>query len=195
MLSGETTFVKRIPDATFGLTTYAPKSICGLPAHTPCDNKHCPALFPAWNTNLQRDHLERLMLYNKCGLLSDPKWGETDLAFPFMVYEAKGWNGDSREARRQACQAAAIYLDMLDNLSREPGTIGTSRPFQTTESHKNQVFAITSSGTHWHVLVAFKRPRQKEEHSELGACVSRDVYVCSIFLIIACLSLHERKTK
>ncbi|KFZ13080.1 hypothetical protein V501_03895 [Pseudogymnoascus sp. VKM F-4519 (FW-2642)] len=177
MLSGETTFVRKIPDVTFGLTTYAPKSICGQPAHTACDNKHCAALFPTWNSNLQRDHLERLMLYNKCGLLPDPKWGETDLAFPFMVYEAKGWNGDSREARRQACLAATTYLDMLDNLSREPGTVGTSRPFQTKKSHENQVFALTSFGAQWHVLVAFKRLREKEEHSEMEDCVSRDVYI------------------
>jgi hypothetical protein len=171
-LIGESSFVKRIPDATFGLTTYAPPNQCGgFLARTPCDYKHCPSRFPAWNTNLRRDKLEKLLLHRKCGLLADPKWGETDLAFPFMVYEAKGWSGDCREARRQACLAAATYLDMLDDLSRKPGTVGAPKVFQTETSHDNQVFALTSFGAHWHILVAFKRPRAKEEHAEMSVCL------------------------
>ena len=37
--------------------------------------------------------------------------------------EAKGLRGDCRVARRQACSAAAAYLDMLDNLARRPGPV------------------------------------------------------------------------
>ncbi len=123
------------------------------------------------------------MFHRKCGLLADPKWGETDLVFPFMVYEAKGWSGDCREARRQACLAAVIYLDMLDNLSRKPGPVGTPKLFQTETSHDNQVFALTSFGAQWHVLVAFKMPRGKEEYADME-CMSRNVYVCVFFPFI-----------
>lgn len=41
--------------------------------------------------------------------------------FPFTVYEAKGWGGDPREARRQACLAEAVYLDLLEVLTKRPG--------------------------------------------------------------------------
>jgi hypothetical protein len=73
-LTGESTVVNRIPDATFGLATFSDSS-SGSPVQT---------------DELSRDRLERLLLHRKCGLLGDPKWGETGLVFPFMVYEAKG---------------------------------------------------------------------------------------------------------
>lgn len=179
-LTGESAFVKKIPDATFGLASYSPV-ICGRTAHTPCGYKHCPSRYPAWDTNLRRDRLEKLLFHHKCGLISDPKWGETDLVFPFMVYEAKGWSGDCREARRQACSAATVYLDMLDELSRKPGPVGTAKVYPTKTSHNNQVFALTSFGAQWHLLVAFKRPRTKEEYADME-CMSRDVYVSAFCL-------------
>jgi hypothetical protein len=97
-----------------------------------------------------------------------------------MVYEAKGWSGDCREARRQACSASVVYLDMLDDLSRKPGVVGTPKVFQPETSHDNQVFALTSLGAQWHLLVAFKRPRAKEEYADME-CMSRNVYVCVLF--------------
>jgi hypothetical protein len=161
-LTGESTFVNRIPDATFGLATFG-KLTSGSPVQV---------------DELSRERLEKLLLHRKCGLLSDPKWGETDLVFPFAVYEAKGWSGDCREARRQACQAGACYLDMLDNLARTPGPVGSMRAYQSTESHKYQVFALTSFGAHWHLLVGYQRPRLAEEHAGLDG-FSKTVYVCS----------------
>jgi len=146
-LTGRSTVVQRTPDATFGLSTF---SACE-PDLTVCADE------------LRRTRLERLLLYRKCGLLIDPKWGETDLAFPFAVYEAKGWDGDCREARYQASLAGATYLDMLDDLARRPGTVGSIKPYQTATSHCYQVFALTSFGAHWHVLVGYRRPRQDDE--------------------------------
>jgi hypothetical protein len=120
--------------------------------------------------------LERLLLHPKCGLRCDPKWGNTDLVFPFAVYEAKGWSGDYREARRQACSAAAVYLDLLDDLARIPGPVGSIKPYQTKTSHQYQTFALTSFGSHWHLMVGYRRPRLTEEHAGRKG-FSENVYV------------------
>ena len=168
-LTGESTTVKRIPDATFGLAPFA----------------DAEAFIPQFAPELCRDRLEKLMLHRKCGLLTDPKWGETDLIFPFMAYEAKGWSGDCREARRQACSGAAVYLDMLDNLVRRPGPLNAPRPYQSPTSHNFQVFALTSFGAHWHVLVGYRRPRLPTTRDEDEWCpeyggrkdMSNNVYV------------------
>lgn len=159
---GDPAPVKRIPDATFGLTTFSDR------------NFNCPV----WADELRRERLERLLLHRKCGLLSDPEWGECNLVFPFAVYEAKGWSGDCRDARRQACSAAAAYLDLLDDLARRPGPVGSTKPYQTPASHRYQVFALTSFGAHWHILVGYRRPRQAEEHAGTKG-MSETVYVCA----------------
>ncbi|KAG2026542.1 hypothetical protein GB937_001322 [Aspergillus fischeri] len=151
LLVGEPKLVKRIPDATFGLATFKPKDYQNILAE--------------WD--LDHDHLEALLLHRHCGLISDPRWGYADLAFPFAVYEAKGWGGDAREARQQGCSAGAVYLDMLDSLARQPGKVGEkNRVYQSTRSRSNnQVFVFTSFGAHWHILVGYKRPRQEREYA------------------------------
>lgn len=159
-LTADSSVVKRIPDATFGLATFPKRG-----------QRHW-----GWSNELRRDRLEKLLLHRKCGLIADPKWGETDLVFPWAVYEAKGWTGDCREARRQACSAAAIYLDMLDHLTRVPGPVGAPKKYQTASSHNYQVFALTSFGAHWHVLVGYRRERQKVEHAGSEGMSSK-VYV------------------
>jgi hypothetical protein len=75
------------PDATLGLATFQERDV---------EN-------PVRASELLRGRLEKLLLHRKCGLLTDPKWGETNPAFPFAAYEAKGWSGDCRVARRQTC--------------------------------------------------------------------------------------------
>lgn len=159
-LTGESSIVNRIPDATFGLATFS-DSTRGSSVQT---------------DELSRERLERLLFHRKCGLLGDPKWGESDLVFPFAVYEAKGWSGDCREARRQACQGGACYLDMLDNLARTPGPVGSAKVYQTKTSHQYQVFALTSFGAHWHLLVGYQRPRQAKEYAGTEG-MSKTVYV------------------
>ncbi|KAH1524301.1 hypothetical protein KXX29_003248 [Aspergillus fumigatus] len=151
LLVGEPKFVKRIPDATFGLATFKPKDYQNILAE--------------WD--LDHDRLEALLLHRHCGLISDPRWGYADLAFPFAVYEAKGWGGNAREARRQGCSAGAVYLDMLDSLARQPGKVGEkNRVYQPTRGRSNnQVFVFTSFGAHWHILVGYKRPRQEREYA------------------------------
>lgn len=161
-LTGDSTIVKRTPNATFGLATFSELDVN----------------LDFWSDELRRDRLERLMLHPKCGLLPDPKWGKADLVFPFAVYEAKGWSGDYRDARRQACLAAANYLDMLDDLARRPGPVGSIKPYQTATSHQYQVFALTSFGAHWHLLVGYRRPRgsEPEEYADTEG-MSDTVYV------------------
>ena len=74
-LTGESILVQRTPDATLGLATFLERDV---------EN-------PVLASELLRGKLEKLLLLRKCELLTDPKWGETNLAFPFAVYEAKGW--------------------------------------------------------------------------------------------------------
>jgi hypothetical protein len=165
-LTGESVVVKRTPDATFGLATFS-------------ENQRD---FPGWTDEFSRERLEKLLLHRKCGLIADPKWGKKDLVFPFAVYEAKGWSGDCREARRQACYAAANYLDMLDDLARKPGPVESAKPYQTKTSHQYQVFVLTSFGAHWHILVGYRRPRQADEHEGVKG-FSDTVYVSYIYYL------------
>lgn len=130
--------------------------------------------------DLDRDRLEALLLHQQYGLISDPRWGETSLVFPFAVYEAKGWSGDARAARRQACSAGKVYLDLLDNLARQLGKAGEKNGrYQTDQSRNSQVFVYTSFGAHWHVLVGYKRPRLAREHAGHQG-LSESVYVSHI---------------
>lgn len=164
---GDPALVKRIPDATLGLRTFSNYDF------------NCPV----FADELRQERLEKLLLHPQCGLLSDPQWGEFDLVFPFAVYEAKGWNGDCRDARRQACTAGAAYLDLLDNLVRRPGPVGSTKPYQTSTSHRYQVFSLTSFGAHWHLLLGYRRPRLADEYAGTKG-MSETVYVCAHQLLV-----------
>ncbi|KAL2132938.1 hypothetical protein VTI74DRAFT_3128 [Chaetomium olivicolor] len=147
--TGDSKFIWRIPDATFGLATFEPRDY--------------QTAFASYTLDTKR--LKALTLHRDCGLIVDPRWGDANLVFPFAVYEAKGWNGDPREARQQACAAAAVYLDLLDALARQPGKSGRmDGAYQTLESRSSQVFAMTSFGAHWHIMVGYRRPRLAREH-------------------------------
>lgn len=148
--TGKSKFMRRIPDATFGLATFQAK-----------DYQNCLASY-----ELDSERLLALAMHPNTGLLADPRWGEANLVYPFAVYEAKGWSGDPRQARYQACAAASQYLDLLDALARQPGEPGNvDRNYQTVESRNAQVFAITSFGAHWHVMVGYRRPRLAREYA------------------------------
>jgi hypothetical protein len=154
--------VKRIPDASFGLATFRPKHYQNAVA----------------SYELDAERLQALALHRNCGLITDPRRGNADMVFPFAVYEAKGWNGDPREARQQACAAGAAYLDMLDTLARVPGSPeNTDCEYQFSESRNSQVFALTSYGAQWNIMVGYRRPRLKREHAGHPG-MSDTVYVC-----------------
>lgn len=163
LMAGEPRFIKRIPDATFGLATFRPENY--------------PSALAEYD--LDHERIESLLLHRQCDLKSDPRWGDANMVFPFAVYEAKGWAGDARQARRQACSAGAAYLDLLDDLARLPGRRGRrDGAYQTLGSRNTQVFALTSFGAYWHVLVGYKRPRLKREYAGYKG-MSKSVYVCS----------------
>ncbi|KAH7127904.1 hypothetical protein B0J13DRAFT_564709 [Dactylonectria estremocensis] len=154
---------KRIPDATFGLATFDAQDGQNTLA---CDE-------------LNRDKLKALALHPQTELISDPKLGDANLVFPFAVYEAKGWSGDARVARYQACSAGAVYLDILDALARHPFPMeipGYGRPYQSLDSQNTQIFALTSFGAHWHILVGYRRNRLEREHAGTNG-VSKTVYL------------------
>ncbi|KAF9775386.1 hypothetical protein IL306_006518 [Fusarium sp. DS 682] len=124
-------FIKRSPDATFGLATFKPRDYQS----------------PIAEWDLDRDRLEALSLDRYCGLHSDPSWGRSSLVFPFAAYEAKGWSGDPREAQRQACSAGSVYLDMLGRLTKVPEKPGElDGAYQAEDSRNSQVFVFTSFG-------------------------------------------------
>ncbi|KAJ3494309.1 hypothetical protein NLG97_g4161 [Lecanicillium saksenae] len=157
LLSDKEKLEKRIPDLTVGLAVAETTGAGSL--HT--------------------SSLERIMLHRHCGLIADPSRKKPNLAFPFAVYEAKGYDGDPREARRQACTAGAAYLDLLDELAREPGKADPiPSPYQEGYTHNAQIFALTSFGPHWHIMVGYKRMRRKEEYAGTPG-MSKCVYLTS----------------
>ena len=138
-LTGNRTLVKRTPDETFALSTH----------------KRGDFINPSLNAGVFRQNrLQRLLLHPKCSLVSDPKWGQTKMVIPISVYEAKGWVGDYKEARRQACAGAHRFLNMLDLLARVPGTSAESRRYQTERSHDFQIFGVHFS---WRTLACPRR--------------------------------------
>jgi hypothetical protein len=160
-LNGEVSLDKRIPDLTFSLATFEKSDF----------------LQPIFAEELLQESLTKLLVHPKCGLIADPKAsGESYQAFPFALYEAKGWAGDCREARHQVTTTAASYLDMLDNLARDPGPTKSARKYQTPTSHQYQIFCLTQFGAYWHILVGYRRPRQLEEHAGAQG-MSETVYV------------------
>lgn len=164
LLNGESTSVYRTPDATFGLATFEPE-----------DYEDDPDSY-----ELDRDRLYSLMLHPRCEIISDSQLGRPSLVFPFAVYEAKGWSGDCRDARHQACSGAAAYLDMLHSLGQHPAqkefNIQVDGTIYQSSGDKAQVFAFTSFGAHWHILVGYRRRRAKNEHAGTPG-LSENVYV------------------
>ena len=65
---------------------------------------------------------------------------------------------------------------MLDHLARVPGPPGESKNYQTESSHEFQVFAFTSYGTHWHLLVGIKHPRLPEQYADVPG-MSKDIAI------------------
>lgn len=102
---------------------------------------------------LWMSRLRSLLSNPECGLVVDGLWGETELLFPFAVYEAKkGIHTSGEEAEKQVFHAFKTYLAMLDDLARNPDDINQ---YQTEESSRFQMFAFTSSGPQWKIYVAW----------------------------------------
>lgn len=143
-------FLKRIPDMTFGLSTLPSHECVAEDPKQSCGDPFC------------KNALDMALLHPNYGLMADAKWGELDLIFPFMAYEAKAelpcnsnaWVPPAEEARKQAIRTGRIFLDMQETLMRVTGrAVNMGRPVQKDITVIPQVFLLTSSGPEWCLYV------------------------------------------
>jgi hypothetical protein len=66
---------------------------------------------------------------------------------------------------------------MLESLARYPKV----DEYKTAGGRNTQVFAFTSFGVHWHILVGYRRPRLEREYEGTEG-VSEMVYVWLLLL-------------
>ncbi|KAL5087798.1 hypothetical protein Trisim1_007453 [Trichoderma cf. simile WF8] len=141
----------RIPDATFGLTTYDPRALYVsrdfLAAGHQADYSNKQP-----DDRLSQHRLKSMTNNTSCSLVVDGVWGDADLVFPFAVYEAKKRTTDHQEAKQQIQHACQIYLSMLDDLARNPDNVAE---YQSIKSPHSQMFAFASHGSQWAVYVAW----------------------------------------
>ncbi|KAH6847829.1 hypothetical protein B0I37DRAFT_152234 [Chaetomium sp. MPI-CAGE-AT-0009] len=148
--SGESTVKTRIPDATLGLKSYGDFELnheytCTIPN---CEDDHNNIKNP--DKRLSKDRLTATMHNPECGLTVDSSRGNTDLVFPFAVYETKSYEA----AEDRIYPACKTYFAMLDDLARNRDNVAE---YQTTHSSKSELFAFTSRGPYWEVYLAWKR--------------------------------------
>lgn len=143
----------RIPDATMGLRAYEDFFLergygCSVPD---CKEDHSTK---QPDKRLSKVDLSAMMHNGECGLVVDGLWGETDVVFPFAVYEAKKKSTSLETATYQVYHACKTYLAMLDDLARNPDNVAE---YQAEGSNKHQMFAFVSCGALWQVFVAWSR--------------------------------------
>ncbi|OAG17118.1 hypothetical protein CC77DRAFT_1064383 [Alternaria alternata] len=141
---------RRIPDATMGLRTFSGSDIdhgyiCEV---DDCKINH-DSMQPS--ESLWDDRIDRQLLDSGCGLIVDGVWGESNLIFPFAVYEAKKRASTWEKAEAQVYHAFKVYLAMLDDLARDPSDVTR---YQCEESTQYQLFGFTSCGSSWRVYIA-----------------------------------------
>ena len=141
---------RRIPDATMGLRTFSGSDIdhgyiCEV---DDCKINH-DSMQPS--ESLWDDRIDRQLLDSGCGLIVDGVWGESNLIFPFAVYEAKKRASTWEKAEAQVYHAFKVYLAMLDDLARDPSDVTR---YQCKESTQYQLFGFTSCGSSWRVYIA-----------------------------------------
>jgi hypothetical protein len=158
---------RRIPDATMGLRTYNESD---LEHGYTCDVVDCKINHDSMQPNetLLDFRIEAQMYDRECGLIVDGIWGESNLIFPFAVYEAKKSATTWEQAEDQIHHAFRVYLAMLDDLARRPTNVSE---YQTKESARYQMFGFTSCGPYWKVYVA---------HNFLNNCVSSKSHAIQI---------------
>lgn len=143
---------RRIPDATMGLRTYSDLDLDhGYRINHDGTRPHKSLM--GYRIHAQMEDEER-------GLIVDGIWGESNLIFPFAVYEAKKHASTLEQAKEQIYHAFRVYLAMLDDVARDPLDI---TQYQSEESTCYQLFGFISCGSYWEVYVAYNR---------YGQCVS-----------------------
>ncbi|QKX60470.1 uncharacterized protein TRUGW13939_07615 [Talaromyces rugulosus] len=134
---------KIIPDITFGLSVYE----SGDPEDEGVDERERRIRRSLEETQLGNNIWE----LDGLSLVTDPKWGEHTLLFPFAVYEAKKDEKSEVQVKLQLKLAFNTYLQMLDNLVRQPG----KKEYQSPESRIFPIFGFTSSGSMWKMYVGY----------------------------------------
>lgn len=142
---------RRIPDATMGLRTYSNSNLEHGYTCTVVDCKiNHDSMQP--HKSLLDYRIDAQMYDKQCGLIVDGIWGESNLIFPFAVYEAKKRTSTWEQAEHQVYHAFKVYLAMLDDLARDPLDI---TEYQCQESMHYQLFGFTSCGSYWKVYIAW----------------------------------------
>ncbi|RYO02856.1 hypothetical protein AA0121_g13221 [Alternaria tenuissima] len=137
---------RRIPDATMGLRTYSDLDLDhGYRINHDGTRPHKSLM--GYRIHAQMEDEER-------GLIVDGIWGESNLIFPFAVYEAKKHASTLEQAKEQIYHAFRVYLAMLDDVARDPLDI---TQYQSEESTCYQLFGFISCGSYWEVYVAYNR--------------------------------------
>ncbi|KAF4946670.1 hypothetical protein FGADI_11018 [Fusarium gaditjirri] len=141
----------RIPDWTMGLKSYEDFF---LERGFICNNEDCTDNHEKQQPDkrLSDTRLREMMENPKCGLIVDGVWGQTNLMFPFAIYEAKKDVSSMTTAVRQLSHACKTYLAMLDDLARDPDDISR---YQERTSEKYQLFAFASCGSYWQAFTAW----------------------------------------
>ncbi|KAL2818212.1 hypothetical protein BDW59DRAFT_165543 [Aspergillus cavernicola] len=135
---------KRIPDITFGLSSYAD----GDPEDQGVDERE---------RRIRRSLAEQCLLRtiwagDGRSIIADGKWGHLTILFPFAVYEAKRNRNWEVEVKMQLKLALDTYLQLLDRVVRRPAQ---PEMYQSEGSSSFPIFGITSSGSTWRVYVAY----------------------------------------
>jgi hypothetical protein len=104
---------KRIPDITFGLFSYE----SGDPDDEGVDERERRIRRCLKKSRLSHN----IYKTDEFSLITDPKWGQHTLLFPFAVYEAKRDQKSELQVKLQLKLAFNAYLHMLDSLIRQPG--------------------------------------------------------------------------
>lgn len=166
---------KRIPDITFGLSVYE----SGDPEDEGVDERERRI-----RRSLQKTRLDNnIWSLDGLSLVTDPKWGQHTLLFPFAVYEAKKNQKSEVQVKLQLKLAFNTYLKMLDNLVRKPG----KKEYQSSESgsRMSPIFGFTSSGSMWRMYIGYlPNCVQNDPDSADDPLCDNDSVSCNLNLLI-----------
>ncbi|KAE8313544.1 hypothetical protein BDV41DRAFT_536195 [Aspergillus transmontanensis] len=145
MKNGQDAYMgKRIPDITFGLSSY----FCADPEDEGVDGRERRIRRSLQKTSL----ISSIWAFDEPSLIADGKWGGHTILFPFAVYEAKKDRNSETEVKVQLKLAFNTYLQMLDKLVRQPGM---TDKYQSPRVPVFPMFGLTSSGSTWRMYVAY----------------------------------------
>ncbi|OJJ67691.1 hypothetical protein ASPBRDRAFT_47728 [Aspergillus brasiliensis CBS 101740] len=136
---------KRIPDMTFGLSSYT----SGDPLDEGIDERERRI-----RRSLHVDYLD-YCVRDRFGLMVDGKWGKTTVLFPFAVYEAKKNDKSETGVKIQLKLALNAYLKMVDDLLIQPDDSKAKEERQPPQNTVNPIFGFTSSGSIWKLYVGY----------------------------------------